>query len=205
MPIVGIINALAVGIDGTVFVATDSALYVLSPAGVVSLHAGSRSETGYQDGEGPDARFCAPRSIVVASDGSLLVADTENHCLRRVTLHGTVSTVAGGDADDFENDFADGVGTAARFSYPWGIVVDGLGTIYVSDYGNECIRKVTPSDWTVSTLCGVDTHRGFADGAAAAARFHSPTGLVIDMDGNLIVADSDNHCIRKVAPSDGRR
>jgi len=81
-------------------------------------------------------------------------------------------------------------------------VVDGHGTIYVSDYGNECIRKVTPSNWTVSTLCGVGTHAGFADGAAAAARFHSPRRLAMDMDSNLIVADCDNHCIRKVVPLD---
>jgi len=85
---------------------------------------------------------------VVASDGSLLVADTNNHCLRSVTLHGTVSTVAGGDEDNFEDDFTDGVGTATRFCYPWGIVMDWHSTIYVSDYGNDnhCIRKVAPSD-----------------------------------------------------------
>jgi len=57
LPTIGKINALAVGIDGTVFVATDSALYILSPAGFVSLHAGSRVKTGYQDGNGPDACF----------------------------------------------------------------------------------------------------------------------------------------------------
>ena len=202
LPAIGKINALAIGIDGTVFVATDSAIYVLSPAGFVALFAGSRSETretGYQDGEGPDARFDSPRGLAVASDGSLLVADTKNHRLRRVTPHGTVSTVAGG-----ERGFADGVGTAVCFYYPWGIVVDGHGTIYVSDYGNECIRKVTPSDWTVSTLCCVGTHAGFADEAAAATRFHSPLGLAMDMDGNLIVADRDNHCICKVVPLDGR-
>ena len=202
LPAIGKINALAIGIDGTVFVATDSAIYVLSPAGFVALFAGSRSETretGYQDGEGPDARFDSPRGLAVASDGSLLVADTKNHRLRRVTPHGTVSTVAGG-----ERGFADGVGTAVCFYYPWGIVVDGHGTIYVSDYGNECIRKVTPSDWTVSTLCCVGTHAGFADEAAAATRFHSPLGLAMDMDGNLIVADRDNNCIRKVVPLDGR-
>jgi len=204
-PTLGEIIALTVAIDGTVFVATRSALYAISLAGVLTLFAGSEDETGYNDGQGSKARFNQPYGLAVASDGSLLVADTLNSRLRRVTLHGTVSTVAGGGGVGFasKGGFTDGVGTAARFNWPYGIVVDAHGIIYVSDYSNHCIRKVTPADWTVSTLCGKN-EVGFADGAAAVARFSCPRGLALDMDGNLIVADSDNHCIRKVAPSDGR-
>mmetsp|Transcript_50931 Transcript_50931/g.74597 ORF Transcript_50931/g.74597 Transcript_50931/m.74597 type:complete len:604 (+) Transcript_50931:10-1821(+) len=189
-----------------------SALFVLTQVGFVFHLAGSRSHTGYLDGEGPDARFDNPRGLAVASDGSLLVADTKNNRLRRVSPHGTVSTVAGGEevvhagvlgSGHRCGGFADGVGTAARFYNPWGIVVDCHGTIYVSDCHNNCIRKVTPADWTVSTLCG-KKEAGFADGPAAVARFNCPTGLALDMDGDLIVADSGNHCIRRVALSDGR-
>jgi len=189
-----------------------SALFVLTQVGFVFHLAGSRSHTGYLDGEGPDARFDNPRGLAVASDGSLLVADTKNNRLRRVSPHGTVSTVAGGEevvhagvlgSGHRCGGFADGVGTAARFNWPYGIVVDAHGIIYVSDYRNHCIRKVTPADWTVSTLCGKN-EPSFDDGAAAVARFSCPRGLALDMNGNLIVADSDNHCIRKVAPSDGR-
>ena len=79
-------------------------------------------------------------------------------------------------------------------------MVDGHGTIYVSDYGNQCIRKVVPADWTVSTLCG-KKGAGFADGAAAAARLHYPRKLALDMDNNLIVADTGNHSIRKITNS----
>jgi len=161
----------------------------------LTLFAGSEDRTGYKDGQGSKARFHEPRGLAVASDGSLLVADSGNNRLRRVTPHGTVSTVAGE-----ERGFADGVGTVARFSTPRGIVMDGHGTIYVSDFHNGCIRKVTPADWTVLTLCG-NKEWGFADRAAAAARFQAPSGLAMDMDGNLIVADYGNHCIRKVAPS----
>jgi len=129
-------------LDGTVFVATQSALHVITPSAGFVLHlAGSRSETGYTDGEGQDARFNQPFGLAVASDGSLLVADTGNHRLRCVTPHGTVLTVAGGG-----EGFADGVGTSARFNCPWGIVVDAYSTIYVSDCYNRCIRKVMPSD-----------------------------------------------------------
>jgi len=97
LPTLGTIYALTVGIDGTVFVATESALYVITPsAGFVAHLAGSRSETGCVDGEGLDTRFNDPRGLAVASDGSLLVAETGNRRLRRVSPHGTVWTVAGG-------------------------------------------------------------------------------------------------------------
>jgi len=197
LPTLENICALTVGADGTVFLSTDSALYVLSLGGIVALFAGSQDQTGYKDGQGAKARFNRPHGLAMASDGSLLVADTWNHRLRRVSPHGTVSTVAGGKG------FADGVGTAARFDMPWGIVIDGHGTIYVSDWWNHCIRKVVPAEWTVSTLCG-KKQIGFADGAAAVARFNLPTGMALDMDGTLIIADSGNHCIRKVVLSDGR-
>jgi len=112
LPMLGTIYALTVDIDGTVFVATTSALYVIAPsAGFVANLAGSRSERGCVDGGGLDALFNDPHGCAVASDGSLLVADTGNHRLRRVTPHGTVSTVAGG-----EGGFADGMGTAARLT-----------------------------------------------------------------------------------------
>jgi len=109
-----------------------------------------------------------------------------------------VSTVAGNG----KPGFADGVGGAARFKYPYGIVVDDHGIIYITDYLNHCLRMVVPSDgvaFCVSTMCGsTQDERGRADGIATAARFNGPRGLAMDMDGDLIVADAGNHCIRKV-------
>lgn len=162
--------------------------------------AGSTDETGYVDGEGADAHFCNPNELAVDSDGSLLVADTVSHCLRRVTQRGTVSTVAGNG----EEGFADSVCEAARFTSPWGIDVDGDGTIYVSDLLNDCIRKVMPADEAVLTLCGKNGEAGYADGKGADARFSRPAGLALDTDGNLIIADLRSHCIRKVTVTDGR-
>jgi len=134
----------------------------------------------------------------MAADGSLLVTDMFNHRLRRVLPDGMVSTVAGWES----RGFADGEGTGARFNSPWGIAVDRHGTVYISDCGNHCIRKVSPC-WAVSTLCG-STQRGHADELGVAAHFDEPRGLVLDAEGNLIVADTGNHCIRKVSVSDGR-
>ena len=201
LPSLGCIRALAVGVDGTVFVCTDSALYGLTAAGQISLIAGSRNETGLRDGQGPDARFNKPCGLAVYADGSLLVVDTFNHCLRRVTSNGAVSTFAGGGV----GGYLDGVGTAARFQHPWDIAVDAHGIIYVSDHGNHCIRRVTPADGVVTTVCGSRMGEiGIADGESTTARFKEPSGLALDMYGNLIVADTGNSCVRKVTLFDGR-
>jgi len=90
------------------------------------------------------------------------------------------------------------VGTAAGFTGPYGIVTDG-STIYISDEYSHCIRKVTIEDGAVTTLCG--SKKGLADGQGADARFDTPRGLALDNDGNLIVADTLNDCIRMVTPS----
>lgn len=133
-------------------------------------------------------------------DGSLVVADTYNHRLRRVSPHGIVSTIAGSG-----QGFADGVGTAARFNMPWAIVMDAHGTnVYTSDSDNHCTRIMTPMDGEISTVCGSAGIQGFADGQGTAARFNEPVGLAFDTDCNIIVADLGNYCIRKVALPDGR-
>ena len=193
--------SLAVDKDGTMFVGTESAFYSMSPAGRLALIAGSEHEKGYRDGQGSEARFNIPRDLAVDRDGSLLVADTYNNRLRRVSAMGTVSTIAGsGEAGRF-----DGIGPAARFNRPRGISLDVHGTIYISDHLNHCIRKVTPANGMVSTLCGsLQSEEGFVDAVGADARFHFPTGISLDTDANLIVADYGNHCIRKVSTCNGR-
>jgi DNA-binding beta-propeller fold protein YncE len=229
LPALGCIRALAVGSDGTVFACTDSALYAMPPAGQISMIAGSRSEMGHRDGThsqkskrhndfiwsiqqgtdfrafapglGPEARFNKPCGLAVHTDGSLVVADTFNHCLRRVTADGAVSTFAGSGV----GGLADAMGTAARFQHPWGLTIDAQGIIYVSDHGNHCIRRVTPADGAVITISGSRTgQRGLADGDTAAARFNEPSGLALDMHGLLVVADTGNSCVRRVMPVDGR-
>lgn len=197
------IRALAVAPNGTVFVCTDSALYALNAGGQVSLVAGHRSETGLRDGAGPDVRFNKPCGLTFYSDGSLIVVDTFNHCLRRVALSpngGVVSTFAGCGL----GGLVDGVGTVARFRYPWNVVVDAQGSLFVSDQGNHCIRRVTPADRMVLTVCGGrQGESGMVDGDSSSARFKQPSGLALDMVGNLIVSDLGNSCIRRINPTDG--
>ena len=107
---------------------------------------------------------------------------------------GQLSWVAG----DGMRGLRDGAGTLVRFDDPWGIVVAADGTRYVADAGdNNLIRRIAP-DGTVSTLAG--GREGFADGSGATAAFHTPSALALDGDGNLYVADTGNHAIRKVTP-----
>ena len=114
------------------------------------------------------------------------------------TLPAVVSTLAGSGAFGF-NGFADGTGTEAKFHYPSGVAVDSAGTVYVADYNNHRIRKISPSG-VVSTLAGSGAF-GFADGTGTEAKFDQPTGVAVDSAGNVYVADTWNSRIRKISPS----
>lgn len=187
---------------------TASALYSLSTTGLPTLVAGHKTLTGFEDGDGSDARFDSPNGIAVDNDNNVIIADTENHVLRKVTTSGFVSTLAGTG----EAGFVDGPLDEARFCEPWGILVDSKGTIFVSDSENNCIRKVTSGE--VTTIAGDGEEDGdFADNdeedpddedLGSIARFKYPRGIALDSCGNLIVVDLGNHCIRKVTTAQER-
>lgn len=166
----------------------------ISPGRVVTTLAGSAGLFGTTDGAGTAARFNFPVGIGVDSAGNVFVSDSKNFTIRKITAAGTVSTFAG---TAFQFGSTDGAGAAARFFLPYGLAVDGSGNVYVADGGNHVIRKITP-DGTVSTLAGSALLPGTANGTGSAARFNTPFGLAVDGSGNLYVADSGNHVIRKV-------
>jgi hypothetical protein len=135
--------------------------------------------------------------VAVDSSGNVYVADAKNFTIRKITPAGVVSTLAGAP---FQLGSADGTGSAARFFLPYGVAVDGAGNVYVTDGGNQLIRKITPAG-AVSTIAGGVLQSGFADGAGSAARFNTPWGITVDGSGNLFVSDSENHVIRKITAS----
>src|ERR1035437_7831365 len=112
----------------------------------------------------------------------------------------TFTTLAG--PPDVGSGDADGPGSLARFRSPTGVAVDSAGNVYVADYQNHTIRKVTPGG-VVTTLAGLAGSHGSADGTGSAARFCFPWGVAVDSAGNVFVADSLNHTIRKVTPGGG--
>jgi uncharacterized delta-60 repeat protein len=195
---------VAVDTNGNVYVADQNnhTIRQVTPAGVVTTLAGSAGASGTNDGTGVAARFSHPNGVAVYSNGSVYVADYSNDTIRQVTPVGTnwvVTTLAGlaGSAGS-----ADGTGSAARFHYPAGVAVDTKGNVYVADQYNDTIRQVTPigTNWVVTTLAGLAGSAGSADGTGSAARFAWPTGVAVDTNGNVYVADYLNDTIRKVAP-----
>jgi sugar lactone lactonase YvrE len=169
----------------------------ITPGRVVSTLAGTAGQSGSADGTGSAARFNFPVGVAVDSSGNVYVADAKNFTIRKITPAGVVSTLAGAP---FQLGSADGTGSAARFFLPYGVAVDGAGNVYVTDGGNQLIRKITPAG-VVSTLAGGVLQSGYADGAGSAARFNTPWGITVDGSGNLFVSDSENHVIRKITPS----
>ena len=183
----------------------------ISAAGVVTTLAGEPGVPGAVNGLGAAARFFFPADIAITPAGDLYVADSGNHCIRKIKPDGTVTTLAGdlGSANDISEDYGssyttvtpklDGKGAAARFNGPSGIAYAPTGKLYVSDTGNQIIRRVELNG-TVVTLAGQPGVWGSSDGTGTAARFHSPMGMCVGTDGNLYIADSDNHAIRRVTP-----
>ncbi|MCH6198943.1 YDG domain-containing protein [Aquiflexum sp. LQ15W] len=190
-------GGVSLDILGNVYVADagNSRIRKITPAGQVSTLAGSSARGGAQDGQGTAAQFRRPVGVALDASGNVYVADQNNHRIRKITPAGVVSTLAGSTAG-----FSDGQGTAAQFNTPFGVSLDTLGNVYVADFLNNRIRKITP-EGLVSTLAG--STRGFSDGQGTAAQFSSPTGVALDALGNVYVADVGNHRIRKITPAGG--
>lgn len=189
---------------GELFIADGSAIRKSSPSGtnwIVTTLAGTAGTHGALDGTNTDAYFNAPQGLV-SSGGSIFVADTLNHAIRKMVAIGTnwaVTTIAGQLATFGSGDGTNGT---AHFKNPYGITADTAGSLYVSDTYNNLIRKITSSgtNWVVSTIAGA-TAGGTADGTNTDAKFKYPVGITADSGGNLFVADFQNHTIRRLTAS----
>jgi sugar lactone lactonase YvrE len=161
--------------------------------GTVTTVAGIAGVPGSADGPGATATFNAPVGIVVDATGVAFIADSQNHVIRRMAADGTVSTLAGIKG---QPGLQNGAAASALFNQPNGLALKADGTLVIADYGNSCIRTLSPAG-QVATLAGQTTH-GFADGSASTALFHWPVGVAVDASGVVWVADTSNQAIRKV-------
>ena len=161
----------------------------ISADGTVTTFAGNGTKE-IRDGTGTGASFKVIRCITVDRDGNLYVADDGGHAIRKITPAGVVSTLNIDSTSLDENSEFD------EFDY---LSADGSGNLYFTSFGAHCIYKITGS--TVSILAGNKSVAGYTDGTGNEAKFNEPTGIVVGRDGNIYVADFNNHRIRKITPT----
>lgn len=192
-------NAAGTGYGNVIKFTTASNLSAVTAT--VTTFAGNGS-AGYADGSGLGALFNNPQGVTVDNNNNIYVSDSFNNYVREITPGGATSTIAGNGV----LGYLDGAAAGAEFYSPSGIVVDGQGNVYVSDFGNNVIRKITPAG-VVSTYAG-SGRAGYLNGAVTSAylnnsadsvaEFNNPQGLAIDAQGVIYVADRGNNIIRKI-------
>jgi len=165
--------------------------------GTVTTLAGAPGTPGTADGVGALARFNAPYGLAVSGTGTVYIADSQSHSIRLMALDGTVSTYAGTPGVSGQGN---GSAISAQFDQPNALALGPDGTLYISDYGNSCIRMISP-DAQVSTLAGLAGTVGYSDDTGTAALFNLPVGITLDASGNVWVADTHNHVIRRISPA----
>lgn len=151
-------------------------------------------------GDGGPATAAAlnhPRGIAADAAGNIYIADSDNLRVRRIDAGGRISTFAGNGIAGAAGD--GGAATGASLSDATGVAIDAAGNLYIADAGNRRIRKVTPGG-IITTFAGTGIQGSAGDGGAAtAAQLNRPTAVTLDSAGNLYIADSSNHRIRRVA------
>jgi len=162
----------------------------------VKTIAGTPGVPGYADDFGLNAKFSYPSGISQDRLGNLYIADRGNHIVRKITPEGRVTTLAGTPSIKGWND---GIGEEAQFLYPECVAVDSnKQEVFVADFGNHAIRKISVKEHLVITVAGSPGKDGSLDGANTIARFTSPNGVAVDNFGNVFVIEYRNHTVRKL-------
>jgi sugar lactone lactonase YvrE len=168
---------------------------VLLTAGLALLAAVSKAQT-------PQLPLVLPSAVAFDAQGNLYITDAGAHVVRKLATDGTVSVVAGIGVQGFSGDR--GTATEARLDSPMGIAVDGNGNLYVSDTHNHRVRKVAAASGIISTIAGTGNPAFAGDGGPSTrASLSRPTALAVDSAGDVYVADTGNHRIRKIDVATG--
>jgi sugar lactone lactonase YvrE len=180
--------------DGNLYVTDGSSSVIRKVSakdGSVSVFAGDGTAS-FKNGPRLTAEFNSPTGLAFDGQGNLYVADQQNHRIRIITTDGMVSTYAGNGV----KGFGDGADSLAKFNAPTGVAVDGAGTVYVADNGNNRIRRISKT--RVVTQWAGSGNPTFADGAGTLASFNHPFGIAVTAAGVAYIADQNNNRIRKI-------
>ena len=192
---------VAVDSAGNVYVADqhNHRIRRVAPDGTISTFAGDGVEGfGGDGGPAPAARLDHPVGVALDLAGNVYVAEIEGHRVRRIAPDGTIATIAGTGVAGLSGD--GGPATAAQLNQPVRVAADAAGNVYIADLDNHRIRRIAP-DGTISTFAGTGAEAYGGDGGpATAAQLDEPAGLALDAVGNLYIADSGNHRVRRIAP-----
>ena len=189
--------------NGNYFVA-DQGLHIIRKIdtnGIITTVAGTPGVSGFSGdgGAATSAKLNNPRGVTVDSEGNLYISDTQNHRIRKVDTNGAISTLAGDGTEAYGGD--GGASTSAKIDFPYQITVDASDNVYFADYDNQRIRKID-TNGTITTVAGNGTRGYEGDGNLAInAKINYALGVTVDASGNLYIADTGNHVIRKVDTS----
>jgi hypothetical protein len=194
-------EGLAVDGRGNVYIADsiDSRVRKVNPSGTITTFAGT-GDWGFSGdgGSATSAMLSGPTDVTVDRQGNVYIADFINYRVRKVSAGGTITTIAGTGGSGYSGD--GGPATSARL-IPTSVALDGLGSVYIGDFHNRRVRKVSPSG-TITTVAGTGIRGSFGDGGpATSAQLAGPEAVAVDGHGNVYIADSGNNRVRKVATS----
>jgi sugar lactone lactonase YvrE len=189
-------SGVACDAQGNVYVADagNNLIRMVTPAGSVTTIAGNDNPGATNGAAILAATFNNPTGLTLDKSGNIYVADMLNNLIRKIS-GGQVTTVAGSDTTASIN----GQGTAAAFYFPNSIAVDASGNLYVTEYATNLIRKIDQGG-NVTTFAG-NGNAGQADSTGVAASFNGPSGIAVDANGNVYIADTYNNVIRKITPA----
>ncbi len=202
-------SGIALDASGNLFIADsgNNRVRMINPKGVITTVAGNGTAGFSGDsGAATSAQLNGPVGVAVDAAGNLYIADVTNYLVRKVS-NGVITTVAGNGTGGFSGD--GGPATSAQIYNPYELKVDAInnlcvdaaGNLYIADSGNNRVREVTPAG-VITTVAGTGTGGFSGDGGpATSAQLHGPTGVTVDAAGNLFIADSANHRVRKVTPT----
>jgi sugar lactone lactonase YvrE len=169
---------------------------VTTATGIITTIAGNGTAGLAVSGPATATELQAPEGLAIDASGNLYIADANNHNVYKVNTAGMISTFAGVNTRGYTGD--GGPATDAKFSYPSQVLFDRAGNLYISDFFDQVVRRVSTAG-TITTIAGNGTGGFMGDGSpATAAELNGPDGMAFDLSGNLIIADVNNNRLRKL-------